>query len=209
MAWSSDGKQMAFDAVENGNTDLYVISMHGGQPRRLTSEPGIDGAAEWSRDGQWIYFSSTRAGGKMQLWRMPAAGGPAVQITKHGGFRPRESPDGRYLYYVDRLPSGLNGRGRLMRVPVEGGEEIQVLEEIGGWTWDLADSGIVFLVSADSADFVDLLRHNDHKTVRLGRLPFRPARVAVGWAVSRDGRWLLTNQVDRLDSDLMLIDNFR
>jgi Tol biopolymer transport system component len=209
LAWSPDRKSIAFDSVDNGNTELYVVSSNGGQPRRLTSDPGIDGTPEWSHDGNSIYFTSTRAAQTAQLWRMPAEGGPATQITRRGGFRPRESPDGRFLYYLDRLPSGMHGRGRLMRAPVRGGEEVEVLQDIGGWTWDATDSGIVFLTLTQGFSAVDLLRYEDHTTVRLGHLPFRPSGTAVGWAVSRDGRWLLTNRIDRLDADLMFIDNFR
>jgi hypothetical protein len=96
-----------------------------------------------------------------------------------------------------------------MRVPVDGGEETQVLTDIGAWTWDATDIGIVFLASTESASAVDLLRYEDYAVMRLGLLPFNPARVSVGWTVSRDGRWLLTSQLDRVAADLMLVDNFR
>ena len=78
------------------------------------------------------------------------------------------------------------------------------------WAWDASDAAIVLLTSNSSGYAVDLLRYGDLKTVRIGQLDFQPAvRTAFGWAVSRDGRWLVTNQVDRLDSDLMLVENFR
>ena len=39
----------------------------------------------WSADGQWIYFGSTRTG-RFEVWKMPSAGGPAVQVTRRGGL---------------------------------------------------------------------------------------------------------------------------
>lgn len=39
----------------------------------------------WSRDGHWLYFASNRSGDD-QVWRVPATGGEAVQVTKQGGF---------------------------------------------------------------------------------------------------------------------------
>ena len=39
----------------------------------------------WSRDGKWIYFASDRSG-EYQVWKMPAGGGEAVQLTRKGGY---------------------------------------------------------------------------------------------------------------------------
>ncbi len=35
-----------------------------------------------------------------QVWKMPANGGEAIQVTKDGGYAPLESPDGKFLYYT-------------------------------------------------------------------------------------------------------------
>src|SRR5689334_23497408 len=51
------------------------------------------------RSGQWLYFFSNRDHGKPQIWKMPSAGGPAVQVTKNGGWLGLESMDGRFLYF--------------------------------------------------------------------------------------------------------------
>jgi dipeptidyl aminopeptidase/acylaminoacyl peptidase len=169
----------------------------------------IDGTPEWSPDGKWIYFASSRADQKSQIWKMSPDGGRPAQVTRNGGFRPRLSPDGRHVYHLDRLPQGMTGRGRLMRTPVDGGEEVEVHPDMFGWIWDVSSIGIVFLTQTASASAVDLIRYEDHKVVRLGLLPFRPSPIGIGWSVSRDGRWLLSSQIDRHETDLMLIDNFR
>ena len=84
----------------------------------------------WSRDGRWIYFSSTRSGANA-IWKMPSAGGTAVLVTAHGGFFGQESPDGRFLYFTkhwDYLgPSSMN---EIWRMPVEGGDETLVVPGI-------------------------------------------------------------------------------
>ena len=97
--WSPDGKLIVFDARVEGNADIYVIRPEGGKPRRLTTEPTEDIVPSFSRDGQWIYFCSNRSGTR-QIWKMPAAGGEAAQVTKGGGFDNIESPDGQFLYYL-------------------------------------------------------------------------------------------------------------
>src|SRR5262249_27433145 len=144
--WSPDGKWIAFasrsnDAGRQGNADIYVVSPEGGQPRRLTQDLAENVTPSWSRDGKWIYFGSTRSG-RMQVWKIPADGGQAVQVTRHGGFEGFESTDGKYLYYA---------KGRaipgIWQVPVAGGEETLLLDhhKAGYWRlWTVVEKGIYF-----------------------------------------------------------------
>src|SRR5262249_24878949 len=97
--WSPDSRHIAIDSRPGGNPDIYVIGLEVGTPRRLTSDPSQEVVPSWSRDGRWIYFASNRTG-TYQIWKAPAEGGPAVQVTKGGGFHGHESMDGRYLYYA-------------------------------------------------------------------------------------------------------------
>ena len=57
-------------------------------PRRLTTDRAIDARPSWSRDGRTVYFGSNRFG-EYQVWKVPAVGGRAEQVTKHGGIRSR------------------------------------------------------------------------------------------------------------------------
>jgi dipeptidyl aminopeptidase/acylaminoacyl peptidase len=103
-SWSSDGRRIVYDTTIDGNSDVFVMDTSGGSPTRLTFETSDERFPSWSRDGRWIYFSSTRAGATPDIWRIPAEGGSAVRITYHGGVQARESPHGEYLYYLDRYP---------------------------------------------------------------------------------------------------------
>ena len=101
--WSPDGTKIAFDWNADGNWNIYVIRSSGGKPVRLTSDPASEVIPSWSRDGKWIYFASTRSG-RNEVWKAPADGGDAVQVTKNGGWVAFESADGASLYYTkDRL----------------------------------------------------------------------------------------------------------
>lgn len=53
-----------------------------------------------SPDGQWLLFESDAAGNR-DIWRMPAAGGPAEQLTFAGAFdsSPFWAPDGLSLVF--------------------------------------------------------------------------------------------------------------
>ena len=50
-AFSPDGKQIAFSAQYEGNTDVYVMPIEGGVPTRLTWHPGVDQVQAFTSDG--------------------------------------------------------------------------------------------------------------------------------------------------------------
>jgi len=59
---------------------------------------------------------------------MGAAGGEAIQIARQGGHVALESADGQFLYYSARGGEGeRNGMGALRRVPVGGGDEVELV----------------------------------------------------------------------------------
>jgi Tol biopolymer transport system component len=209
--WSPDASHIVFEAARSGNTDIYVVGREGGAVRRLTTELSIDGVPAWSRDGRWIYFASTRAGMIADIWRIAADGNRATRLTRNGGFEPRESTDGRYLYYLDRPPAGLavGETARVMRLPAGGGFEKAVVQGVRPFLWSVTDTGIVFVTREADFDAVDIYRFSDQRVARLGRLGFRLPGIYPHLTVSRDGRWALATKMVRFDSDLMRLDNFR
>ena len=209
--WSPDDARIVFDAAIAGNSDVYVVGSDGGHLRRLTSEPSTDGVPSWSGDGRWIDFASTRAGVIPDIWRVSPDGGEAIRLTPNGGFEPRESPDGRYLFYLDRHPGGLaiGGTARLMRMPLVGGQEELVLERVRPFLWSVTETGIVFVTREPNFDAIDVYRFSDQRVARLGRLGFRIPGTFTHMTVSREGRWALATEMVRFDADLMLLDNFR
>jgi tricorn protease len=66
--FSPDGKWVAFTSDRNGNNDVFVVAVTGGEPRQLTYMSGNDEAVSWSPDGKEVVFSTAR--GAMQ-WGSP------------------------------------------------------------------------------------------------------------------------------------------
>src|SRR5690348_15038297 len=94
--------------ANRGRTDLWLLDLDtaAAKPRRITQHSANDTHPRWSADGSSVYFLSSRAG-STQVWRLPLAGGEAVQITDY----PLEvntfklSPDGsRIALSMDMLP---------------------------------------------------------------------------------------------------------
>lgn len=77
--FSPDGRQIVLASRPGGNTDVYIISVQGGSPRRLTTEPSEDHTARWSSDGQFMYFTKFR---EPDLWRIPAQGGEETRVIE-------------------------------------------------------------------------------------------------------------------------------
>jgi hypothetical protein len=137
---------------------------------------------------------------------MPSTGGPAVQLTHQGGFAPFESPDGRFLYYA----KGLSAPG-LWRIPAEGGEEVEIINslEAGHWGyWAVVEKGIYYLdtKAKPGISFFDIATH---RISRVFDLESGPARGAPGLAISPDRKTILYTQLDALNSDVILVENFQ
>lgn len=171
----------------------------------MTSGPSNNVRPSWSSDGRWIYFGSNRSG-VSQIWKEPAAGGTAVQVTKSGGEEAFESADGKFVYWAKLRVTGI------WRVPVEGGVESQVLDVATENLWMLADQGICFFdlrnLVEPALKFYSLATG---KTTLLRELSknTRVDEMSSALSVSPDGRWILYTQLDQAGSNLMLVENFR
>jgi Tol biopolymer transport system component len=203
--WSPDGRHIAFDANPRGHWDIFVVDAQGGPPRQLTNYEGNDSRPSWSKDGRWIYFGSDR-GGSLQIWKMSPDGTETVQVTQRGGFyTPFESPDGRFLYFA-RAP-GIS----VWRVPVEGGEETAVRVAPNTPAWDVGEDGFYFVEyreapAVPSKWFLRVLRTGATEPIDVMEVP--PLYGAAPLDIAPDGRWFAYTQSDRVESDLMLLEDF-
>ena len=70
--YSPDGRYLAFISSRTGGGDIYLLTLATGDLKRLTFDDGLDQLDGWSRDGRWIYFSSTSRdiGGLNDLYRV-------------------------------------------------------------------------------------------------------------------------------------------
>ncbi len=199
--WSPDGQRIVFDSVEAGDWNLYVIDADGGTPRRLTPEPSDEYRGVWSRDGRWIYFGSNR-GQRLRIWRIPAEGGQAIQVTQRSAVHAEMSWDGRHLYFV----SPENGIWRML---LAGGEETEVLRGQISYhsDWTLSRSGIYYATQR-GREFT--IRVVGVETGEVRELFRKEGPFSHHWvAVSPDEQWILYGEQPFLQSELMLVENFR
>ena len=122
-ALSPDGKLVAYasDRSLDGEPDLYIKQVTGGQPIRLTSDGAGNTMPDFSPDGSKIVFRSNRDGGG--IYEMPAFGGDA-RLLARDGLNPKFSPDGSQVtYWVgdEMVDAAVPGSGTAWVVPVAGG----------------------------------------------------------------------------------------
>ncbi|MDM1296103.1 PD40 domain-containing protein [Sphingobacterium sp. N143] len=79
---SPDGKWLAFSASQNGNMDVYVMPLTGGDIRQLTTHESSDEVDSWSWDSKSLFFTSTRYN-RMSSYQVPLDGGTATRIFPH------------------------------------------------------------------------------------------------------------------------------
>ena len=200
--WSPDGQQILFQA-EVDSRELHVISAFGGAPRRLTNHPARDAAQNWSRDGKWIYFGSDRSGAS-QVWKMPATGGDAVQVTRGGGSIAMESVDGKVLYYAKAGPA----QTPIWRMPVLGGEEQPFLPPIlNSNAWAVTARGIYF-IPAQRIDGKYALQFHDFATSRVRTIVPLAGTPQHGLSISPDCTTALLCQREPSEADIMLVEKF-
>ncbi len=70
-SWSPNGNRIAYWGVgsENGQRDLFTVSVNTGDPLNVTNDVDVDWNPVWSPDGKYLFFASFR-GGTMNLLRI-------------------------------------------------------------------------------------------------------------------------------------------
>jgi hypothetical protein len=176
-----------------------VIPSNGGARRRLTSSAEENLIPSWSRDGRWIYFQSRRSG-QWRVWKAPAGGGEAVQVTHSQGGASFESADGKSLYFFSEDTSAL------FRMPVGGGEEKQVAPLVAGWSnFCVTAKGVYFFSDPKT---LQLLNEKTGLIRTAARLEGHSAMLG-GITVSPDSAYLVFSEASSARNDLMLVEGFR
>jgi tricorn protease len=101
--FSPDGRWIAFNAQYDGNTDVYIVSVYGGIPKRLTWHPYSDNICSFTPDGSAVLLRSDRhvfTRRYDQLFAVPVEGGIPERLELPNAYKATYSPDGTRLAYT-------------------------------------------------------------------------------------------------------------
>ena len=197
---SAGGRFVLFVRHRAGATNLWRVSLEGGDLRQVTSG-ALDRHPNLSPDGKWVAYSANLQG-QWGIWKAPVdGGGPPVRLVDSFGEPPTISPDsGRFAF--------VNPAGEIQVRDFGGGSLLRSLPAPGDSS-DLA-------WSSDGAALTYVSRANG--AVQLWRQPLEGAAPsALGEALPADAQRISwSSRGDRivylrreLKVDLALITNFR
>jgi len=141
--FSPDGRRIAFTGEYDGNVDVFVVPVEGGEPQRLTWHPGPDLAQGWTPEGKVLFASGRNSptGRTQQLFTLALDGTWPELISLPMAHAGSFSPDGKQLVYEP------------MRRAFEAWKRYRGGTASYLWIADLKDSSVVKIPRKDSNDF--------------------------------------------------------
>ena len=147
--WSPDGQWLLYLDTGSSNGDVMVVASDGSaDPRPLFATEFNENGGRFSPDGRWLAFMSTESG-REEVYVTPFPGpGSKWQISTNEGDRPKWSPDGSRIYYLDNsdqiVMAEVSGEGTAFQVG-----EVKVLYQVRG-----SRPGRIFDIFPDGQRFV-------------------------------------------------------
>jgi Tol biopolymer transport system component/DNA-binding winged helix-turn-helix (wHTH) protein len=108
-AFSPDQKTLAFvRSVSIAAADIYLLSLTGGEPTRLTFDNTSIRGLSWTSDGKEIVFASRRAGSTYDLWKISTQASQPERLTTadRDVYSPTISRLGNQLAYTQSMMDG-------------------------------------------------------------------------------------------------------
>jgi Tol biopolymer transport system component len=162
IAWSPDGRLLAFTSARDGNAELYALSFLETRLWRLTFDAAQDDAARFSSDSRLVAFESTR-GGAAAVYVMPALGGDVRRVQSAANLsvvrwigRPSRYIDRVLVEQPQRVRRGDTGSLRLLAF-----DQFDEPIDAAGAQWRVLDSLSLTRVSDPDSDELTVVARSD------------------------------------------------
>jgi dipeptidyl aminopeptidase/acylaminoacyl peptidase len=194
-AFSPDGEELVFlrntdeMIAISTNNDVFTVSIAGGEPHRLTTNPGNDSQPAYSPDGNYISYKMMERAGfeadRNQLLIYDRKNGTVINLTESFDYSLNDyiwSPDSRYIYFT----ADNKGNSSIFRVAIRDKKIDTIIETGYNHTIRIAPDGqsLVFLkesvdqpselhtISVDGKNLSKITGINDERIATLDMHPW-------------------------------------
>jgi eukaryotic-like serine/threonine-protein kinase len=209
VAWSPDGRRLAFTLTRANDLQLYLSDLDGHRTL-LTESGGPLYTNSWTRDGLGLIVEEEAPGGGLDLEVLsiaqPAAPRKTLLATRYAEWDGEQSPDGRWMAYV----SDVTGRREVYVRPFDGSQSPWQVSTQGGsapcWSRDGSE---LFFVSTDdwmqAAAVTATDRFSTRPPERLFEARVENEPIDRQYDVGPDGVFLVSRRSDDATEPVMVV----
>jgi Tol biopolymer transport system component len=194
LAWSPDGKSLAFTGSKGGVSDLYLMDLAKGSLRQLTNDRYADIQPAFSPDGKTIAFVTDRTEqtsfdkltfGELELATIDIESGqvtPVKAFTRGSHLNPQYAPDGKNLYFV----ANQDGVSDLYRKDLESNQIFRITHVSTGVSGITEISPSITVAAKTGTLIFTIFRNQGHELISLepSRLVGEPVDVVAAATIA-------------------------
>jgi tricorn protease len=194
--FSPDGKWIAFSSDRNGNMDVFLMPVAGGQAKQLTNHSSDDTVLGWSSDSRSVLFVANRGEDfTAQLYLVSTEGGMPWKAGTDMGVQASYSPDGQKLAYNQKAQAywrkyyrgSMQSDIMVMDVAAKKFTQLTDFDGLDSWPMWARDGFIYFVSDRDGNGLTNIWRVSESGGKADRVTSFKTGDVR--WpAISSDGR---------------------
>lgn len=214
LGWRRDG----VGELSSGYTQIFTVPVSGGTPRQITDGNYNHSAPEWSKDGQYLYFSANaREDADLEIqdsdiYRVAVADGAIEKLTDRYGpdSNPTLSPDGKLMAYTgyDDTYKGYQ-ISKLYMANADGTQSKLISgtldRDVSNLQWDSDGQGLYFQYvdkGHSKIGFIDINGNVREITDGLGGMSLGRPYTSGDYSVASNGNYAYTWAETHLPADL-------
>lgn len=203
-AWSPQNTQIAFEKASNGQADIYLLELTSKHSIPLTDSPFDEKHPTWSRNGQYVYYTSNR-NNQWEIWRQSLNHPSSETILLTKGYLAKEAYDERSFFYTKARTDGIwqfnfkDGSSKLL---------VPDLHHLDWGNWAPTQTGIYFIKRSKGKNQIYFYDFQLGTSRRITNLPFKVPYGDPAFAISANQRWAIIGDFKNYKGDLVLLENY-